>query len=278
MSESHDGMDPQPKRQALGQAEFIKAKLQGFEGQDLGFGLVYNKGALIHKFDETSPYFLDENREPLTLFHYRNLSSVTKPGNADFHDLMHFGTLRAAYSRAFSKRLSQNGQMFSEQLLNTEVFNKSASLPIGNAGTFGEESLFAVNVQAKKPFFIPDIGQSFYFRNRAVLYACGLFEESDVDDLFDEEDYPLSDIDQQVMLHLRERGYDSVAYLNYIEDPGSLSLLILDKNQLKSVQPINTEFPGVRYRFGPREETKIVEYNGEGNVQIISDLPEYGIY
>lgn len=271
-------IDRQPKQQALEQATIIKEALRRFEGQDLGLGLVYNNGALNPKFNnETSPYFTAENGNPLAFFHYRNLSTVTPPNNAEFHDLMHFGTLRAAYSRAFSKRLAQNGHQFSEKLLGTETFNRCASLPIQNTNDFGEEVLFAAKIQAKKPFFIPDIGQSSYFKNRAILYACGLFEESEVDDLFDEKDFPVDNIDQKVTSRLREMGYDSIAYMNNIEDPDSLSLIILDKQQAEPISVENTASPGVRYRYGLPGNTRIVEYQSTGEVQIVSDAPEYAI-
>ena len=279
MDKNHDGMVPQPKQQALEQAVAIKQTLHELEGHDLGFGLVYHDGALIPKFDdESSPYFTGENAQPLTFFHYRNLSTTTTPANTEFHDLMHFGSLRAAHSRAFSKRLLQKGLQFSEDASSSDIFNQCARLPVENTKDFGEEVLFSAHIQAKSPFFIPDIGQTFYFKNRAVLYACGLFEESEVDhDLFDKEGFPQDDIDLKVTMRLRDLGYDSIAYMNNIEDPDSLSLIILDKHQAIPVPSEHHSFPGVRYRFGPPEKTKIVEYNETGETRIVSDAYDHGI-
>jgi hypothetical protein len=272
MSKNNQGMEPQLKQESLEQAIAIKKTLDNLEGKDLGSSLVFNNGSLLSRFDdEVSPYLLGEGAEPITVFHYRNLSTVDQPGNAEFHDLMHFGTLRAAHSRAFSKRLEQNGLQFSEELLLTKVFNQSVDVPIELNSEFGDEMIIAAKIQAKSPFFIPDIGQQQYFKNRAVLYACGLFEVAEVDnDLFDEEGFPKEDIDQKVIQRLRDRGHDSIGYLNDIEDPGSLSLIILDKQQAESVNIDKIDFPGFRYKFGPADSSSIVEADKEKNIQIVN--------
>lgn len=278
MSKDNNCMEPQPKQQSLRQALAIRQKLKGLEGKALGSGFILNSGHLISQFNsDSSPYVLDKDGNPATFFHYRNLSACPQPGSVDFHDLMHFGTLRAAYSRAFSRRIIHSGYQFSEELLSTEAFNKCARLPAQNRGDFSAEVLLAARIKAKNPFFIPDIGQSHYFRNRTVLYACGLFDEAEVDGLFDNEDFPVEDIDRMVTARLRERGCDSIGYTNNIEDPGSLSLIILDRRQAEKVTIESVNSPGVRYRFGPLGETKIVEYDGKGGMKITVDPTDYGI-
>jgi hypothetical protein len=129
--------------------------------------------------------------------------------------------------------------------------------------------MIAARIKSNSPYFIPDIGQTQYFQNRAVLYACGLFEEAEVDrDLFDQDGFPQRDIDEKVMNRLRERGHDAIGYLNDIEDPGSLSLIILDKAQAESVSSESNQFPGFRYRFGSLGSEQIIECDPLRNVRI----------
>ena len=69
---------------------------------------------------------------------------------------------------------------------------------------------------------------------------------------------------------MRDRGHDSIGYLNDIEDPGSLSLIILDKQQAESVNIDKIDFPGFRYKFGPADSSSIVEADKEKNIQIVN--------
>lgn len=269
-------MIAQPREDALKEAASIRHQLQALEGRELGHGLVFHGGALVSSFpDDNSPYLPDDNGQPATFFHYRNLSTVAQPGSEDFHDLMHFGGLRAAHSRAFSKRLLQGGdQQFSEKLLCTDRFNQCVHTPVQRGSDFGNETIFSVKLKAKNPYFIPDIGQTDYFRNRAVLYASGLFDEDEVDaDLFDGKGMPQDDIDSKVLQRLRDRGYDCVAYLNEIEDPDSLSLIILSKDQAEPVPLEETAYPGFRYRFGPPGSTQVVECDPQKNIRIVDTAP-----
>jgi hypothetical protein len=267
-------MIPQPKEEALSLARKIQSNLSKLQGENIGYGFVYDQGSLKpNNTDKDSIYLSDNNSNAITLFHYRNISDSTYQNPYEFHDLMHFGSLRAAQSRAFSQRFLQqnNGERFSEAHVATNMFNETASSLIGKNPTFGDEVLFSVHLKAQKPFFIPDIGQSHYFRNRAVLYASGLFEINEVDsNLFDDNGFPQEDIDQKVLDRLRDHGYDSIAYMNNIEDPGSLSFIVLGEAQIESVQMETQPFAGVRYGFGSVGGESVVEFSNDGHASIQS--------
>lgn len=272
-NEPYYGMDRQPKEKAWELAVLLREILHSVQGQDLGHGLLYENGALVSRFnDRATPYLLDKDGRPLTVFHYRNLTTDGGPDREVFHDLMHFGTLKAAHTRAFLKRSGQTSTYFSETSIGTEAFNRCSDTPVPGESAFGKETLFAVWIKAKSPFFMPDIGQTHYFRNRAVLYASGLFSEAEVDnDLFDAKGFPQEDIDRKVVQRLKREGYDLVAYTNDVEDPDSLSFVVLDKGQIEPVCADLTAKSAFRFRFGLPGDKKIMERDSTGAVLVFSD-------
>lgn len=263
----------QPKDEALAQAEDIRSQLLQLEGYDFGNGFSFQNGQLqLSQKTSEDGFLLGDNGEPVTLFHYRNLTNSTIPDNTDIHPLMHFGTLQAAYARAVYRRNLFENRPINNDTVNSEEFRLTTRFDHDAGQTYEGEVFFAVRAKIQNPFYMPDIGQTQFLRNRAVLYSSDLFTEEEIDtELFDEEGQWVENIDELVVNRLKERGYDSLAYVNYSEDPGSLSFVILDTNQIEAGAGKDAQYTGFRYRYGHHGDTKIVEGDEEGNISVKTD-------
>lgn len=259
----------------LENARIIRQQIDTLQGTDLGNGLFIDRNRILSEFRRSSTqYFCNGQGEPLTVFHYRNLLNASKPGNTDYHSLMHFGTLTASCSRAFVQRSWSIGSEISDDYIGTDNFRLCSNFNEQTGQIFAGEYFLPVRPKINAPFLMADIGQTQFLRNRAVLYASGLFTEKEIDaHLFDANGTPHPDIDTMVTKRLMEKGYDSIGYLNDIEDPGSLSFIILHKDQAELASRAGTEYSGFRYRYGASEKSKVIDCNPQGEVQIRSDIP-----
>lgn len=265
-------MYEQDREANLELSKSIKTKTEALNGQDLGYGLVLEHGVLTSRFSgASSTQQPAQTIQEMSLFHYRNLSNPSCYMNTNYHALMHFGTIESAYARAFAHRNIQLfGDNFTEDKLGTDAFKLSTTFMHHMDYNFGAESFMPVRPVIRNPFYMPDIGQTQYLQNRAVLYACGLFTEKEVDEyLFTADGYVVDDIDQRVMARLKERGYDSIAYINNIEDPGSLSFIILDTEQVRFGTSGQPRYKGFRYLYMDGDNEKILEQNAAGDIKTI---------
>ncbi len=258
------------KDDALAQAEGINAYIEGLSGTEFGHGLRLEGRRIVSAYRKATEYLSDVEGNPVTFYHYRNMDYSKKHKADEAHPMMHFGTLSAAYAKAYQCRNVYLGNDVNDP----DYYTNEKSLRAGEIGndkaeSFDGDFFLAVKAKVKNPFFMPDVGQTNFFGNRAVLYASGLFNHEEIDnELFVEEIYPCEDIAERVMQRLKERGYDSVAYINNVEDPGSLSLMILDAEQVEPHFNPQERFEGFRYEYATSTGKTIVECDKQGSVAV----------
>src|SRR5882724_5804084 len=202
-----------------------------------------------------SPHDLEEKSAKLglntTAFHgtKKNFSEFKLPEEMDRTPEIgvHFGTLRAAVDRGLHGLHPLQRQTIENNLKsNTGVLRESLSLRPHTdiTGNTSEFRVIPSRIGTNNPLTLPDLGTWSPASMRSGMLNSPAFTKDEVNQAYFEGIKPGTTLvdqhvaDTQRIKNLRKliesKGYDSIAYRNSVEDPGSLSYIIWNLNKARS--------------------------------------------